>query len=89
MKELIGYEIFHCILREEFFHLTVELAGQSFVMGYDQGGLVKCLNDIRHRESLTRTGHAKQGLKLVARFETLDKFLYGLRLITGRLIFRV
>ena len=83
----IGYKILDSVLGKELFHLTVELAGQSFVVGYDESRLIERSNDIRHCECLAGARHAKKGFKLVARFETLYKFFYGLRLIAGRLVF--
>ena len=48
----IGHKILHCVLREELFHLRVQLAGEGFVVADDQRRLVQSGYYIGHREGL-------------------------------------
>jgi hypothetical protein len=43
---------------------------------------------IRYRERFSGAGNAKQGLKGNTRIDTVNKLLYGLRLVTGGQILR-
>ena len=72
---------------EELAKLGVKLSGESFVVGEDEGWAIVFFDDICHRESLTRTGHAEQGLLAVARRQATIKLLNRLRLVAGRLVF--
>ena len=86
---VIGHKIFHCVLREKFLHLAVELACQCLVVGNDQRGLVQCLDDIGHGKGFARTCYAQQGLKLISLFEAPDQVLDRPGLVSGRRIFRM
>ena len=52
-------------------------------MGDDQRRFIQLLDDICHRESLARTGDAKEGLTLVAFLEAFDQVSDGLGLVAG------
>ena len=69
---IVGNKILDGILREKFFHFSVQLPRQCLVVGNNQRWLIQCLNDICHRKGLSRTGHTQQRFKLVAFFESFD-----------------
>ena len=52
---MLGHKVFHRIFREKFLELTVQLSSEGLIVRYYQSGLVKLLDDIRHREGLTGT----------------------------------
>ena len=58
-------------------------------MRYDQSGLIQGGDNVCHGESLTGTCDTKQSLKLVAFPEPFDQGFYGLRLVSGGLVFAV
>ena len=87
--KILGDKVFHCVLREEFLHLAVELRCQCFIVGKYQSWFVEPGNDIRHSEGLTGTCNTKQSLKLVAFLEAPDQFFDCLRLVTGGFVFGV
>ena len=51
----IGYKVLYRVLREELFHLRIQLASEGFVVADDQCRLVQSGYDIRHREGLAGT----------------------------------
>ena len=51
----IGYKILHRFLREELFHLRIQLSGECFVMAYDQCRFVQSGYHVSHREGLAGT----------------------------------
>ncbi len=59
---IVTDEIFHRILREEFFEFAAELGRQGLVMGNDQGGPLHLGDDIGNGKGLAGAGNAKQGL---------------------------
>ena len=61
---ILGHEVFHRVLREEFLELAVELPGQGLIVRYDQSRLVQCLDDVGHGEGLAGAGDAQQGLEI-------------------------
>ena len=69
---IVGDKILNGILREKFFHFSVQLPRQCLVVGNNQRRLIQRLNDICHRKGLSRTGHTQQCFKLVAFFESFD-----------------
>ena len=85
----IGYKILHRVLREELFHLRIQLAGECFVVRDDQCRLVQSGYHISHREGLAGTRNPEECLELIALPESFDKLFYGLRLVACGLIFRV
>ena len=56
---ILGHEVFHRVLREEFLELAVELPGQGLIVRYDQSGLVQSLDDVGHGEGLAGAGDAQ------------------------------
>ena len=84
---ILGHKIFHRVFREKFFELAVELACKSFVVGYNQCGLIQGGDDVGHGEGLAGTCYPQQSLELVAFLEAFDQGLYGCGLVSGRLIF--
>ncbi len=83
---IIGHKILHCIFREKFLELAVELSRQGFVVGNDQSGLVQRRDHIGHGKSLTGTGDPQQSLALIALPESFNQGFNGLGLIAGGLI---
>ncbi len=79
----LGDKILHCVVREKFLKLAIELGRQGLVVGDDQRRFIQLLDDICHRESLARTGDAKEGLTLVAFLEAFDQVSDGLGLVAG------
>ena len=73
-------------MREEGFHLGVELCRQGFVMTHDQGRTVQLFDDIRHRKGLTATGYTEQHLCSRTGFGSLDQLPDCLGLVARRLI---
>ena len=74
------------VFREELAELGVKLGGESLVVGENEGWAIVFFDDICHRESLARAGHAKQSLLAVARRQATIKLLNRLRLVAGRLV---
>ena len=83
----LGDKILHGIVWKKFLKLTVELGRQGLVVGDDQRRFIQLLDDICHRESLTRTGDAKEGLTLVTFLEAFDQVGDGLGLVAGGGVF--
>lgn len=83
---LLGYKIFHCILREKFLELTVKLSRQCLIVRNDQRWLIKLCDDVRHCKGLTGAGHTEQSLELIAFLEASYQFFDRLRLVTGWLV---
>jgi len=50
------------VVGEEVFEFAVQLGGEGFVVAQYQGRLLIVLNDIGHRERLTRTSYAQERL---------------------------
>ncbi len=84
---ILGHEVFHRVLREEFLELAVELPGQGLIVRYDQSRLVQCLDDVGHGEGLAGAGDAQQGLELVAFLEALHQLCDCPGLVARRLVF--
>ena len=82
---IIGNEVFHRIVREEFTHLAVELGRQGLVGGQDQGRPLYGLDDIGHGEGLAGAGHPQQGLMGKTILQAFQQFTDGDGLIPGRL----
>ena len=58
---VVGYEVFHRVVREESLEFTIQLGGERLVVAQDESGPLKALDDVRHRESFTRSGHPEKG----------------------------
>ena len=59
---VVGHEILHRVVGEEFLELGAQLGGQGLVVGQHQGGTLHLLDDLGHGEGLARAGDAQQGL---------------------------
>ena len=81
---VIAYEVFHRIVREERLEFLIELRRERLVVRQDERRLAYVLDDIRHRESLAGTRHAKQRLELFAALKTSCEFFNRFRLVTRR-----
>lgn len=66
---------------EKAFELAVQLRRKGLVVADNQRRLLHRLDDIRHREGLTRTGYAFQRLETVAGKYTVRKLPYRISLI--------
>ena len=71
-------------MREECLEFLVELGSERLVVSQDQRRLAHVLDDVRHRERLAGTRHAKQRLELLPVLETFRQFFDGLRLVARR-----
>ena len=56
---MLGHKILHCILREKFLELTVQLCSKGLIVRYYQSRLIQLLDDIRHSKCLTGTRNSK------------------------------
>ena len=83
---VVGYEIFHRILRKEGFELPVELGGQGLVVAENKCRSLQFLNHIGHSEGLAGACHSKQSDISDAGIKGLYELGYRLRLVSGRLI---
>ena len=81
-------EVFHRVLGEEGLELAVELRRQGFVVAQDQRRPLEVLDDVRHREGLSGTGHAQQADVPDVILQRLGNLTYGFRLVAGRLVCR-
>ena len=86
---MLGDKILHGILREEFFHFTVKLRRQCFIVRKYQSWFIKLCDDVRHGEGLTGTGNSQQSLELVAFLKAPDQLLDCLGLVARGLVFGV
>lgn len=68
----LGDKIFHCVVREKFLELAVELCRQRLVMSNDQRRFIQLLDDICHRKGFSGAGDAQKCLALVAFLKTSD-----------------
>ena len=66
VEVVVGDEIFDRVVREKTFELVVELGGEGFVVGHDDGGAVGRLDYLGHGVGFARAGDAKQNLMLLA-----------------------
>ena len=56
---VVGYKIFHRILGKKFLELAVKLRCQRFIVGDNEGGLLKLLNHICHGKGLSGAGNSQ------------------------------
>lgn len=49
---ILGHKILHCVFREKFLELAVQLSSKGLVVRYYQSGLVQGSDDIGHGECL-------------------------------------
>ena len=78
-------EVLHHIIGKKLTELAVELRGQRFVVGDNQGRHLDRFDDLGYRVGLAATGDAEQHLVLHPRINAGGKFGKGLGLIPHRL----
>ena len=78
---IVGHEVLHGILGEEFAELRAELCRKYLVVCKDESGLVHTGDDIRHGEGLSRTCDAEEYLLLFARLQAAYELVDSLRLV--------
>ncbi len=82
---IVADKVFHGIVGEELFHLTVELGGQGLVGGDDQGGLLDPCNGVGHGEGLAGAGDPKEDHVSQPLPHTFHQILNSAGLIAARL----
>ena len=85
---VIGYKVFHGIIREKFFELTIQLCCQRFIVGNYQCRTIGLSNDVCHSECFTGACYPQHNLFGISAVQPIYQLGYGLRLISGRFIFR-
>ena len=80
---VVADEILDGVAGEELLELVIELGGEGFVMGQDEGGAVGLFDDLGHGEGLAGAGDAEQDLVLLAGGEAGDEFFDGAGLISA------
>lgn len=83
----VGDEIMDFVFWEKFAKFGIELGGEGFIMGEDEGRALVILNQVRHGKSFSGTSHAEEGLFLDAGVEASGELLDGSGLVAGGLIF--
>ncbi len=83
----VGDEVFDGVVGEELFELGVELSGEGFVVGDDEGGAAEISDDVGGSERFAGTGDPEEGLVSVPCFKRTREFGDGLGLIALRLHF--
>jgi len=84
----VADEIFDGVVGEKGLELGVQLGGEGFVVGDDEGGPVKGLDDVGDGEGLAGTGDTEEGLVADAVADAPGQEVDGLGLVAGRLIGR-
>jgi hypothetical protein len=74
---------FSGVVGEEGFEFGVELGGEGFVVGDDEGGALDVADDVGHGEGFAGTGDAEESLVLDAFEEAVREFGDGGGLIAG------
>jgi len=80
---VIRDEVLDRALREELPELAVQLRRERLVVGQNERRPARVGDDLRHRHGLARTGHALQGLELLAPGEAGRERRGGLGLVAG------
>ena len=80
-------EVLYGVMREEHFHLRVELRRQGLVVAQYQRRTVEPLDHVGHGEGLAASRHAQQHLSRCARLNALYELINRLRLIARRSVF--
>ncbi len=84
---VIADKIFDGIVGKKAFEFAIELGGQRFVVGEDEGGALQLLDDIGHGKGFTGSGYAEQGLVFIVGTQRFRQLADGIRLIAGGLKF--
>ena len=82
---IVRDKVFDGILREKLLEFCIELTCKGLVVGKDERGTLKPLDDICHGECLARTRNAQERLCGHAALYTFDYAVYRLGLVTRRL----
>ena len=85
---VVADEIFDGVVGEKMLELRVELRGERLVVGNDQRRALQAFDDVRHRESFSRSRDAEQRLVAVACLNAARDHVDRLRLVARRLVFR-
>src|SRR5438552_6716358 len=85
----VADEIFDRVTREELFEFRVKLRRQRFVVRNDECRPVQLLDDVRYRESFSRTGDAEQRLMAIPGFDRLEELGDRLSLVAARFVTRL
>ena len=83
---VVGNEVVHRVLREEFAILLRELCSERLVVREYERRLVVLGYHIRHREGLARAGHAEERLVCKPSLESFLEFFNRLWLVARRRI---
>ena len=83
---VVGYEIFHRIVREEGLEFAVELRGEGFVVAEYQGRSLEPFYDVGHSERLAGAGDSKKSNVTDSRVKGGAQLLDCLRLVSGRAV---
>ena len=81
---VVGDEIFHRVLGKKFAKLRIQLCRQGLVRREHKGRATNARDDIRHRISLARAGHAEQGLKRQTVVDAFGQQAYRRGLVARR-----
>ena len=83
---VIGDEIRDSVVGKERLHLLVQLSGKRLIVAHDERWTLALSDDIRHRESLSRTRRSHQRLEAAPTIQTLAELGDRPRLIASGLI---
>ncbi len=83
---VVADEILGGILRKEALEFVVELRGKSLVVGQDESGAVRRLDDLGHRKRLPRAGDAEQHLMFFAGLDAAHQLTDGVGLVAARIV---
>jgi hypothetical protein len=80
---VVADEVLDGVLGKEPAELLIQLRRQRLVVRHHQRGPVHLRHDLRHRERLARSGHAKEHLERVPPVHPLDELGHGADLVAG------
>ena len=83
----VGDEVMDFVLGEELAELGIELGGEGFVVGEDEGGALDVLDEVGHGEGFAGAGHAEQSLLADAGVQAGGELGDGGWLVAGGLVF--
>ena len=78
---VIGNKILDGVVGEKALELAIELGGEGFVGGEDQGGTLRRLDHLGHGKSFAGAGDAEQHLGAILALYALHQFRDGERLV--------